>query len=74
MTKYRAKILEHNAASIQLMQKLGYQEVSRSSVFKEVCFELAVEGEVHERLSAVQLQMGAYDDAAAGVAALRDCS
>lgn len=56
------------------MQKLGYQEVSRSSVFKEVCFELAVEGEVHERLSAVQLQMGAYDDAAAGVAALRDCS
>lgn len=61
--KFRAKIGEDNSSSLQLFQKLGYQEISRSAVFKEVTLELAVEGDVKEQLTAAaaQLQLGSYD-------------
>ena len=50
VTKYRAKIGEANAASIALFCKLGFVEVSRSSIFQEVTLELAatVEAEAGE--------------------------
>jgi RimJ/RimL family protein N-acetyltransferase len=66
VTKFRVKIGENNAASLALFsEKLGFAEVSRSAVFKEVTLELAVEGEVAQRLreSGEQLKMGVYDDA-----------
>lgn len=65
VTRFRAKIGEDNASSLQLFAKLGYCEVSRSAVFKEVMLELAVEGSVKEQLAAAaqQLQLGTYDDA-----------
>ena len=49
--------------SLQLMKKLGYAEVSRSSVFKEVTVELVVAGAAGHRLAAVaaQLQTAPYD-------------
>jgi hypothetical protein len=63
VTRFRAKIGEGNASSLQLFAKLGYSEVSRSAVFKEVTLELPVEGEVRERLTAAaqQLHLGVYD-------------
>ena len=41
VTKFRAKIGEANAPSIALFCKLGFVEVSRSSIFLEVTLELA---------------------------------
>jgi len=41
--KFRAKIGEANAASINLFQSLGYIETGRSDVFKEITFELGAE-------------------------------
>lgn len=63
VTKFRAKIGEANAPSIALMNKLGYVEVSRSSIFKEVTLELPVEGEAAARLAGVAaaMQTAAYD-------------
>jgi len=64
VTRFRAKIGESNESSLQLFQKLGYQEVSRSAVFKEVTLELpVVEGPVQQRLAeaAQQLRIGRYD-------------
>ncbi|PSC76460.1 histone H3 [Micractinium conductrix] len=43
VTKFRAKIGETNAPSIALMTKLGYRQVSRSQIFKEVTLEMPVE-------------------------------
>lgn len=65
VTKFRAKIGEDNSSSLELFQKkMGYREVSRSAVFKEVTLESAVEGEAAERLQAAakQLRLGVYDD------------
>jgi L-amino acid N-acyltransferase YncA len=50
ITRFRAKIGEVNSASLALFQKLGYKEVSRSSVFKEVTLELPVDGQVQQQL------------------------
>lgn len=63
VTKFRAKIGETNAPSIQLMTKLGFAEVSRSSIFKEVTLELPVQGAAAQRLAAVAaaMQTAAYD-------------
>ncbi|PRW57327.1 N-acetyltransferase 9 [Chlorella sorokiniana] len=63
VTKFRAKIGESNAPSIQLMNKLGFEEVSRSSIFKEATLELPVQGAAAERLAAVAaaMQTAAYD-------------
>lgn len=63
VTRFRAKIGESNESSLQLFQKLGYQEVSRSAVFKEVTLELPVEGPLQQRLAeaASQLRIGMYD-------------
>eukprot|EP00882_Tetradesmus_deserticola_P022692 GHRQ01024630.1.p1 GENE.GHRQ01024630.1~~GHRQ01024630.1.p1 ORF type:complete len:125 (+),score=38.95 GHRQ01024630.1:881-1255(+) len=66
VTKFRVKIGENNAASLALFgTKLGFVEVSRSTVFKEVTLELAVEGAVRQQLQdrAEQLQLGVYDSA-----------
>lgn len=63
MTKFRAKVGEANGASLALMAKLGYAEVSRSSIFKEVTLELEVQGEAQQRLAAAAavLATAAYD-------------
>lgn len=63
VTKFSAKIGEENESSLQLFQKLGYKEVNRSAVFKEVTLELPVEGQVKEQFAAAakQLQLGVYD-------------
>lgn len=63
ISKFRAKIGESNGASLALFERIGYQEVSRSAVFKEVTLELPVEGEAKSRLQAVgkKLQLGLYD-------------
>lgn len=63
VTKFRAKVGETNAPSIQLMTKLGFEEVSRSSIFKEVTLELPVQGASAERLAAAAaaMQTAAYD-------------
>ncbi|KAF6264895.1 GNAT domain-containing protein [Scenedesmus sp. NREL 46B-D3] len=66
VTKFRVKIGENNAASVALFsRKLGFVEVSRSAVFKEVTLELAVEGEVAQQLQEAgeQLKLGRYDNA-----------
>lgn len=53
VTRFRVKIGEANAASLALFGgKLGFAEVSRSAVFREVTLELAVEGDVADRLAA----------------------
>lgn len=63
VTKFRAKIGEANAGSLQIFQKLGYEEVSRSAVFQEVTLELPVEGDVKQQLTAAasQLKIHVYD-------------
>lgn len=68
VTKFRAKIGQTNAPSIQLMIKLGFAEVSRSSIFKEVTLELPVEGAAAQRLAAAAggLQSAAYDGEGGG--------
>lgn len=39
---FQAKIGISNAASLALFRKLGYKEISRSSVFQEATLEMAV--------------------------------
>ena len=57
ITKFRAKIGETNTPSLALFSKLGYQEVSRSSIFKEVTLELPLAGDVQARLAGVAAQL-----------------
>lgn len=63
VTKFRAKVGEANAPSLQLMTKLGFGEVSRSAIFREVTLELPVDGAAAQRLAAAAagLQTAAYD-------------
>jgi RimJ/RimL family protein N-acetyltransferase len=49
---FTAKIGEANAPSLALFAKLGFAEVKRVPVFREVHLQLAVEGQVLERLQA----------------------
>lgn len=67
---FRAKILESNAPSIALFESMGFQEVKRVAVFKEVHLELRVEGEVAEKLAkaAEKLVYRQYDEAGGGTA------
>lgn len=68
VSRFRAKILETNSASQQLFSKLGFKEVSRSEIFKEIVYEhmpsnvdkssSAEEGTSHEN---PMLQFGSYD-------------
>lgn len=39
ITTFRAKILEHNEISLRLFAKLGYVEVARKPIFKEIWLE-----------------------------------
>lgn len=65
VSKFVAKIGESNAASLALFQrKLGFVEVGRSAVFKEVTLALPVaSGEVAAQLAhrGAALQLGTYD-------------
>eukprot|EP00879_Flechtneria_rotunda_P017786 GHRR01018645.1.p1 GENE.GHRR01018645.1~~GHRR01018645.1.p1 ORF type:complete len:207 (+),score=60.39 GHRR01018645.1:92-712(+) len=63
VTKFRAKIGESNGASLALFSKLGYQAVSRSTVFKEVTLELDIQDAVKEQLLAAgqALKITTYD-------------
>eukprot|EP00775_Hariotina_reticulata_P012646 gene12646-12774_t len=61
ITKFRAKIGESNIASVALFQKLGYKEVSRSSVFREVTLELPVNGQFKQQLAALASGMTLAD-------------
>ncbi|XP_062027817.1 GCN5-related N-acetyltransferase 9 isoform X2 [Rosa rugosa] len=47
---FRVKIGESNGASLSLFQKLGFEETSRSEIFKEVTLELNVTKAKHEEL------------------------
>ncbi|KAM1010346.1 hypothetical protein ACFX2C_045837 [Malus domestica] len=53
---FRAKIGEQNGASLSLFRKLGFKEISRSEIFKEVTLELHVTKDKHEEL----LQIGSF--------------
>ncbi|XP_068335483.1 GCN5-related N-acetyltransferase 9 [Pyrus communis] len=53
---FRAKIGEQNGASLSLFRKLGFEEISRSEIFKEVTLELHVTKDKHEEL----LQIGSF--------------
>lgn len=55
VSRFRAKILETNNASQRLFHNLGFKEVSRSEVFKEIVFEYEV---LNHRS---KLQFGSYD-------------
>ncbi|XP_022758948.1 N-acetyltransferase 9-like protein [Durio zibethinus] len=48
---FRVKIGESNGSSLSLFQKLGFEEVSHSEIFKEVTLELPVTEEKQEELS-----------------------
>ena len=51
--KFTAKILQHNAASVRMFtERLGFVEVGRSEVFKELHFELVVDERVRRRIEA----------------------
>jgi len=65
VTRFVAKVGEANAPSLALFTRsLGFTEVSRSSVFKEVTLELAAEGEAGADLRqlAAQLRYSSFDD------------
>ncbi|KAL9457374.1 hypothetical protein AB3S75_006423 [Citrus x aurantiifolia] len=47
---FRAKIGESNGASLRLFQKLGFEDISYSEIFKEVTLELPVENAKREEL------------------------
>ncbi|KAB2612223.1 N-acetyltransferase 9-like protein [Pyrus ussuriensis x Pyrus communis] len=53
---FRAKIGEQNGASLSLFRKLGFEEISRSEIFKEVTLELHLTKDKHEEL----LQIGSF--------------
>jgi RimJ/RimL family protein N-acetyltransferase len=67
VTTFRAKIGEDNIPSQNLFKSLGYEQVSRSEVFKEVTYELRSSGggakAVWDTLSELSqsLRMGEYD-------------
>jgi RimJ/RimL family protein N-acetyltransferase len=63
VTKFRAKIGENNAASLSLFEKLGYNKVSHSEVFKEVTLELPVEKDTQRLLleQYAKVDKGSYD-------------
>jgi hypothetical protein len=63
VNKFRAKVGESNTPSLNLMRKLQFCEVSRSSIFKEVTLELPVVGASAERLAevAAAMQTCTYD-------------
>ena len=63
MGKFVAKIAEDNGPSIGLFASLGFVEVSRSSMWKEVTLELAVDAPAAKRLadSASHATQAAYD-------------
>jgi hypothetical protein len=65
VTRFRAKIGEANAASQALFKRLGYVEVGRSEVFKEVTLELGCGGEGGEAVGAD----GAWERVLQGAAA-----
>ncbi|XP_028801703.1 N-acetyltransferase 9-like protein [Neltuma alba] len=50
---FRAKIGESNAASLNMFQKLGFVQISHSSIFKEVTFEFKVTQPKHEEMLAL---------------------
>ncbi|KAK1269340.1 hypothetical protein QJS04_geneDACA005250 [Acorus gramineus] len=52
--RFRAKIGESNVASLNLFQKLGFEEVSRSGIFKEVTLELEVKLNHEEQLRGIR--------------------
>lgn len=56
VTRFVAKILEHNEPSLALFKKLGFAEVKRVPVFKEVHLEAAVDDQSRE---ALEKKMGA---------------
>jgi len=39
VSTFRAKVLEHNGASLKLFAKCGFLEVCRKDIFKEVWLE-----------------------------------
>jgi hypothetical protein len=61
--KFVAKIAEENAPSIALFVSLGFAEVNRSSVWKEVTMELAADAATSKRLAdaAAHATQAAYD-------------
>lgn len=67
VTCFRAKILEHNAPSIQLFTSMGFAETQRVECFNEVHFELAVTGGAMDKLVSLasQLKSRKYDEGAA---------
>ena len=60
---FQAKIGLNNASSLRLFGKLGYTEVSRSSIFNEATLRLEIAGSVQESLQqqAESLNLGMYD-------------
>ncbi|KAK9820273.1 hypothetical protein WJX72_008468 [[Myrmecia] bisecta] len=60
LTRFRAKIGDSNASSLQLFRKLGFQQVSHSEVFREQTLEWAVDAACMQR--GVQLVLGTYDN------------
>ena len=68
MTTFRAKIGDDNLPSQNLFKSLGYEQVSRSDVFKEVTLELGGGRESTKaaewdklKKAAQSLRMGEYD-------------
>lgn len=63
ITSFQAKIGLSNASSLKLFGKLGYVEVTRSSVFNEVTLLLEVSGrtKMHLEEQADKLNIGEYD-------------
>lgn len=61
---FQAKIGLSNTASLKLFKRLGYLEVSRSSIFNEVTMRLEVAGNVKEALEqqAESLHLTTYVD------------
>ncbi|KIY98693.1 N-acetyltransferase 9-like protein [Monoraphidium neglectum] len=66
VTRFIAKIGEDNAPSLALFEgQLGFKEVRRVQVFKEVHLELSVQGHVATQMAALadELQLHSYDSA-----------
>ncbi|CAM8949756.1 unnamed protein product [Rhodiola kirilowii] len=47
---FRVKVGESNEASLSMFQKLGFEEVSRSAIFREVTMELSVAKPIFKEL------------------------
>eukprot|EP00890_Picochlorum_soloecismus_P005625 jgi/Picsp_1/6063/NSC_03417-R1_protein len=56
VSRFRAKILETNSASQQLFSKLGFKEVSRSEIFKEIVYEY-MPSNIDSNSSTVHIQL-----------------